>query len=220
MMPNILIFVSHVTGISREDQVLLRVVLEHVFASILEQAQTDVVGTTTPRPADLHAQVSQPFMHVPSAGNAIIFVVFFSLLPSPHPSSCPHPRTARYALAKRAQVTLTELWAERPLSSSGRVCFNSMHPGWCDTPAMATGMSGFYEKQQSSMRSSEQGADTIVWLVSVAHSCSVLCLVLFVCTTATVQSESTCVLLRVFFLGCECKLNRGVGCWGRLLCGL
>ncbi|MCU1369763.1 MAG: dehydrogenase [Ilumatobacteraceae bacterium] len=39
--------------------------------------------------------------------------------------------TRQYALAKRAQVTLNELWAERVDRRS--VVFQAMHPGWADT---------------------------------------------------------------------------------------
>lgn len=69
-----------------------------------------------------------------------------------------------YALTKRVQVLLTERWA----SLERRVCFNSMHPGWVDTPGLKVGMPNFREKQKDSLRSVEQGADTIVWLVRAA----------------------------------------------------
>ena len=39
-----------------------------------------------------------------------------------------------YARAKRAQVILTELWAER-LQDTG-VVVHAMHPGWVDTPGL------------------------------------------------------------------------------------
>lgn len=85
-------------------------------------------------------------------------------VPPSHPT--PHPR---YALAKRAQVTLTERWAA--LHKDGGVSFNSMHPGWCDTPGLASGMPDFRERQQGSLRSSEEGSDTIVWLVIICFVC-------------------------------------------------
>ncbi|CAM9460763.1 unnamed protein product [Hapterophycus canaliculatus] len=76
----------------------------------------------------------------------------------------PYDGTVVYALAKRAQVTLTERWAA--LHEGKNVWFNSMHPGWSDTPGLAAGMPDFRERQQGSLRSSEEGSDTIVWLVS------------------------------------------------------
>lgn len=62
-------------------------------------------------------------------------------------------------------MTLTERWAA--LHKDGAVSFNSMHPGWCDTPGLASGMPDFRERQQGSLRSSEEGSDTIVWLVMI-----------------------------------------------------
>ena len=67
-----------------------------------------------------------------------------------------------YALAKRAQVTLTEEWARR-YSDSG-VSFFSMHPGWADTPGVRTSLPTFHRITGPFLRTPEQGADTIVWL--------------------------------------------------------
>lgn len=66
-----------------------------------------------------------------------------------------------YAMAKRAQVTLTERWA----ALHKNICINSMHPGWCDTPGLSAGMPDFHKAQQGTLRSSDGGSDTIVWLV-------------------------------------------------------
>ncbi len=41
--------------------------------------------------------------------------------------------TTAYARTKRAEVVLTEMWAQR-LAGSG-VVVHAMHPGWADTPA-------------------------------------------------------------------------------------
>eukprot|EP00903_Cladosiphon_okamuranus_P011221 g10587.t1 len=76
----------------------------------------------------------------------------------------PYDGTIVYALAKRAQVTLTERWAALYKRKNVNVAFNSMHPGWCDTPGLQSGMPDFRERQKSSLRSSEEGGDTIVWL--------------------------------------------------------
>lgn len=52
------------------------------------------------------------------------------------------------------------------------VCFhclrNALTPaaGWADTPGVATAMPGFRAKFESSLRSSEQGADTVIWLAT------------------------------------------------------
>ena len=36
--------------------------------------------------------------------------------------------------------------------------------GWADTPAVRNSMPDFYEKMKNKLRTTEQGADTIVWL--------------------------------------------------------
>ena len=38
--------------------------------------------------------------------------------------------------------------------------------GWADTPGVATAMPGFRAKFEASLRSSEQGADTVIWLAT------------------------------------------------------
>jgi dehydrogenase/reductase SDR family protein 12 len=72
-----------------------------------------------------------------------------------------------YAQAKRAQVILTELWAEK-LAGSG-ITVNAMHPGWADTPGVRTSIPRFHRLTRRSLRTPEQGADTIIWL-AVAES--------------------------------------------------
>lgn len=67
-----------------------------------------------------------------------------------------------YARTKRAQVVLTELWAER-LRGTGVVA-HAMHPGWVDTPGVRTSLPTFRRVTGPLLRTPEQGADTIVWL--------------------------------------------------------
>jgi dehydrogenase/reductase SDR family member 12 len=70
--------------------------------------------------------------------------------------------TTAYARTKRAQVLLTELWAQR-LSDRGIVA-HAMHPGWADTPGVSASLPRFYRATRPLLRSPDQGADTIVWL--------------------------------------------------------
>lgn len=70
----------------------------------------------------------------------------------------------QYARAKRAQITLTALWAQRTTGSG--VVFQSMHPGWVDTPGLAASLPGFYRLVKPLLRSRVQGADTIAWLAA------------------------------------------------------
>lgn len=68
--------------------------------------------------------------------------------------------TRQYAIAKRAQVTLNEMWAERETG----VDFQAMHPGWADTPGVETSLPTFRKVMRPLLRTAEEGADTIVWL--------------------------------------------------------
>ena len=72
-----------------------------------------------------------------------------------------------YARTKRAQVVLTELWAER-LAGTG-VVVHAMHPGWVDTPGVASSLPRFHRLTGPLLRSPQQGADTIVWLGAAAE---------------------------------------------------
>ena len=72
-----------------------------------------------------------------------------------------------YARTKRAQVILTELWAER-LAGTG-VVVHAMHPGWADTPGVASSLPRFHRIVGPLLRSAEEGADTIVWLGAAAE---------------------------------------------------
>lgn len=68
----------------------------------------------------------------------------------------------QYAVAKRAQVMLAEMWAER-VKGAG-IVVNSMHPGWAETPGVTTSLGDFAERKKGKLRTSEEGADTIIWL--------------------------------------------------------
>ena len=77
-------------------------------------------------------------------------------------ASANYDGTTAYARAKRAQVILTDLWAER-LRGSG-VVVQAMHPGWADTPGVRASLPRFYTVTKPFLRTPEQGADTILWL--------------------------------------------------------
>ena len=95
---------------------------------------------------------------------------YLTLLPSSSSSSAaPHAHFAAAdaslsASELRAQrrVLLTQRWAtEHP-----RVFFASCHPGWVDTDGLkdAQAMAGFYSLMRPTLRTPEQGGDTIAWL--------------------------------------------------------
>ncbi len=70
-----------------------------------------------------------------------------------------------YARAKRAQVALNREWSRR-FAGAG-VAFHAMHPGWVDTPGVATALPRFRRLTRPILLSPDQGADTIVWLATM-----------------------------------------------------
>ena len=67
--------------------------------------------------------------------------------------------TTAYARTKRMQVVLAELWARELVSASG-------HPGWVDTPGIAHSLPKFKRVARPILRTTQQGADTFVWLAA------------------------------------------------------
>eukprot|EP00262_Sarcandra_glabra_P014662 TRINITY_DN4328_c0_g1_i1.p1 TRINITY_DN4328_c0_g1~~TRINITY_DN4328_c0_g1_i1.p1 ORF type:complete len:322 (+),score=52.65 TRINITY_DN4328_c0_g1_i1:114-1079(+) len=70
--------------------------------------------------------------------------------------------TLQYARNKRVQVALTEKW-EETYGNKG-IGFYSMHPGWADTPGVAKSLPNFSKSLSGKLRTSEEGADTVIWL--------------------------------------------------------
>lgn len=77
-----------------------------------------------------------------------------------------YQRHAVYVHAKRAQVELAHHLAER----WPELWHGSMHPGWVDTPAVAHSMPVFRTMTRPILRTWEQGADTLTWLVRTDSS--------------------------------------------------
>jgi dehydrogenase/reductase SDR family member 12 len=76
--------------------------------------------------------------------------------------------TIAYARAKRAQVLLTEEWAER--LAPWAITVHAMHPGWADTPGVEASLPGFRRVTGPFLRTPEEGADTIVWLAGAPEA--------------------------------------------------
>jgi NAD(P)-dependent dehydrogenase (short-subunit alcohol dehydrogenase family) len=72
--------------------------------------------------------------------------------------------TAAYARTKRGQVALAEHWARAFAVDGIRV--NSMHPGWVDTDGVRDALPTFRRFTRPLLRSEDQGADSIVWLMA------------------------------------------------------
>eukprot|EP00252_Welwitschia_mirabilis_P009133 TRINITY_DN2146_c0_g1_i1.p2 TRINITY_DN2146_c0_g1~~TRINITY_DN2146_c0_g1_i1.p2 ORF type:complete len:158 (+),score=35.44 TRINITY_DN2146_c0_g1_i1:563-1036(+) len=70
--------------------------------------------------------------------------------------------TLQYARNKRLQVALTEKWTE--LYGDRGIGFYSMHPGWAATPGVEKSLPQFSNMMAEKLRTSEEGADTIIWL--------------------------------------------------------
>lgn len=76
----------------------------------------------------------------------------------------PFDGVVTYAVTKRAQVVLSELWAER-LAKEG-IVVHAMHPGWADTPGVKDSLPRFQAFMKRRLRTAEEGADTVVWLAA------------------------------------------------------
>lgn len=72
--------------------------------------------------------------------------------------------SAAYARAKRAQVTLNEMWAQQ--DDTEGVQFQAMHPGWADTPGVQEALPTFRRIVGPLLRTPLEGADTLVWLAA------------------------------------------------------
>jgi NAD(P)-dependent dehydrogenase (short-subunit alcohol dehydrogenase family) len=72
--------------------------------------------------------------------------------------------TTAYARAKRAQVTLAELWAAR--LPADEVVVHAMHPGWADTPGVVRSLPTFHRVVGPLLRTPAAGADTLLWLAA------------------------------------------------------
>ncbi|MDJ0851664.1 MAG: SDR family NAD(P)-dependent oxidoreductase [Myxococcota bacterium] len=80
----------------------------------------------------------------------------------------PYDGVIAYAETKRAQVVLSELWAEELRDTT--VTVNAMHPGWAETPGVRGSLPRFYRLTREILRSPAEGADTIVWLAASARA--------------------------------------------------
>ncbi len=75
-----------------------------------------------------------------------------------------YSKVETYANVKRAQVVVNREMAEVP-EFQGIDCL-AMHPGWVDTAGIQAAIPGFWRLTRNRLRTPEQGADTLVWLVA------------------------------------------------------
>lgn len=103
-----------------------------------------------------------------SEGARIIFVSSGGMyavglrLEDPEYKNSPYEGVKAYAHAKRAQVVLTEIYSEMWREKNMGVY--SMHPGWADTKGVQNSLPVFRMLTRAVLRTSEEGADTIVYL--------------------------------------------------------
>ena len=149
-------------------------VLIHNAGAIHPQFRTDAAGTEL----TVLGQVTAPFLltrllmpallaapsRVITVSSGGMYTQRLDLATLQMPRSRYQGVTA-YAKAKRAQVALSQEWARR-LAGTG-VAFHAMHPGWVNTPGVATALPGFYRATRPILLTPEQGADTIVWLTTM-----------------------------------------------------
>lgn len=67
-----------------------------------------------------------------------------------------------YAQTKRAMVYLSARLGQA--LASDNIAVHCMHPGWADTPGVERSLPLFWKVTRGILRTSEAGADTIVWL--------------------------------------------------------
>lgn len=67
----------------------------------------------------------------------------------------PFDGVVAYARCKRAQVVIARHLGQ-----------HAMHPGWADSPGVATSLPRFHRLTQRVLRTAAQGADTVVWLAA------------------------------------------------------
>lgn len=103
-------------------------------------------------------------------GGRVIFVASGGMYTQKLPAEDPEFREGRYqgavayARSKRMQVVLTPILAERWRSEG--IDVQVMHPGWADTPGVASSLPLFRLLTKPVLRDAEAGADTIVWLAA------------------------------------------------------
>ncbi len=74
---------------------------------------------------------------------------------------------AAYARSKRGLVLAGQYWAKH--WSKDRIIVHNMHPGWAQTPGVEKSLPEFNKKMQRTLRTPEQGADTIIWLACASE---------------------------------------------------
>ena len=105
-----------------------------------------------------------------SSDPRVILMSSGGMYTQPLPANDPEYRHGRYrgatayARTKRIQVALTPILARRWAAQHVRVYCT--HPGWADTPGVASSLPAFRRITGPILRTPEEGADTAVWLAA------------------------------------------------------
>lgn len=75
-----------------------------------------------------------------------------------------YDKLSQYAQVKRAQVLVFEDYAKK----YSDYFFASMHPGWVETKAVRESLPSFHQKMKEHLRTPQEGADTILWLIATS----------------------------------------------------
>ncbi|WP_020500227.1 SDR family NAD(P)-dependent oxidoreductase [Sciscionella marina] len=109
-------------------------------------------------------------LRAPLAGGRLVLVSSAGMYTQPLHDEDPEYRTGSYrgavayARTKRMQAVLTAPLAER--LSADRISVYCTHPGWADTPGVASSLPGFHRALRPLLRDPDQGADTAIWLAA------------------------------------------------------
>lgn len=118
----------------------------------------------------LMTELLLPILATSAAGARVILVASGGMYTQALPTRDPEYSRGRYdgavayARSKRIQVELTPLLAER-WGVEG-VSVYAMHPGWADTPGVASSLPLFRAVTRPILRSAAAGADTVTWLAA------------------------------------------------------
>ncbi len=105
-----------------------------------------------------------------SSDPRVILMSSGGMYTQPLPTNDPEYRGGRYsgatayARTKRIQVALTPILARR--WEPQRIRVYCTHPGWADTPGVATSLPAFRAITGPILRTAEEGGDTAVWLAA------------------------------------------------------
>lgn len=119
----------------------------------------------------LMTELLRPALAASTHPARVVFVSSGGMYAQPLPAHDPEFRHGRYggatayARSKRMQVELTPELARR--WGEDGITVVTMHPGWADTPGVATSLPLFRTLTKAVLRDAEAGADTMVWLAAV-----------------------------------------------------